>query len=267
MIELPDGTYELDATAPGLAPVRRQPLEVSPSSPPINMTLAIPSIRQEIVVTATRTDVPQSQVGSSTTVIRGSELDGEGIHSMADALRRVPGLTISQNGGTGQLASLFTRGGESDYTKVLIDGIPVNDPGGSFNFANLSVADIDRIEIVRGPQSALFGSDAMAGVIQIFTRRGSSEGLEPRPFLAVEGGSLATFRYEAGIEGKGNRLDYAASFARLDTDNDVQNGSFNSADRHREPRIQHVGEKPVAGGLPQRSGTRRRARPVGVSPA
>jgi vitamin B12 transporter len=227
VIELPDGTYELDATAPGLAPVRRQLLDVSPSSAPINITLAIPSIQQEIVVTATRTDVPHSQVGSSTTIVRGSELEGEGIHSMADALRRVPGLTISQSGGTGQLTSLFTRGGESDYTKVLIDGVPVNDPGGSFNFANLSIAGVDRIEIVRGPQSALFGSDAMAGVIQIFTRQGRSEGLEPRPFVALAGGSLATFGYEAGIEGKGNRLDYAASFARLDTDNDVQNGSFN----------------------------------------
>jgi vitamin B12 transporter len=227
-IELPDGTYELDATAPGLAPALRQPLEVSPSSTPIHITLAIPLIQQEIVVTATRTDVPQSQVGSSTTVIRGNELEGEGIHSMADALRRVPGLTLSQSGGTGQLVSLFTRGGESDYTKVLIDGIPVNNPGGSFNFANLSVAGIDRIEIVRGPQSALFGSDAMAGVIQIFTQHGRSEGLQPRPFVALEGGNLATFRYEAGIEGKGNRLDYAASFARLDTDNNVQNGSFNS---------------------------------------
>jgi len=228
MIELLDGMHEMDATASGLAPALRQPLEVSLSSPQIRIILSVPSIRQEIVVTATRTEVPQSQVGSSTTVIRGSELDGKGIYSMADALRLIPGLAVSQNGAPGQLASLFARGGESDYTKVLIDGIPVNDPGGSFNFANLSIADIDRIEIVRGPQSALFGSDAMAGVIQVFTRRGSSEGLEPRPFVAVEGGSLATFRYEAGIGGKGNRLDYAASFARLDTDNDVPNGSFNN---------------------------------------
>jgi len=229
MIELPDGKYDLDATAAGLAPVRRQHLEVGPASSPIRITLAIPSIRQEIVVTATRTDVPQSQVGSSTTVIRGSELAGHGIDTMADALRRIPGLAVAQNGAPGQLASLFVRGGESDYTKVLIDGIPVNDPGGSFNFADLSVADVERIEIVRGPQSALFGSDAMAGVIQIFTKRGSSEGLEPRPFVAVEGGNLATFRYEAGIEGKGDRLDYAASFSRLDTDNNVRNGSFNNA--------------------------------------
>jgi outer membrane cobalamin receptor len=227
--DLPDGDYRLDATASGLAPVRKQLLQVGPDTRLVLLTLEIPALQERIVVTATRTEAPLAQVGSSTTVIRGDELDRSGIDSVAEALRRVAGFTMVQNGGSGQLASLFTRGGESDYTKVLIDGIPVNSPGGSFNFANLSASSIDRIEIVRGPQSALFGSDAMAGVIQIFTRRGKSEGLEPRPFVAAEGGSNSTFRYEAGIEGRGERLDYAASFARYDTDNAVLNGSFNNA--------------------------------------
>jgi len=229
VLDLPDGDYNLDATAPGLAPLRQQPLEVRASTPPVSLTLEIPSVAMRIVVTATRTEVPIAQVGSSTTVIRGDELEREGIDSLAEALRRVAGLAVVQNGASGQLASLFIRGGDSDYTKVLIDGIPANDPGGSFNFANLAASSIDRIEIVRGPQSALFGSDAMAGVIQVFTRRGKSEGLEPRPSIAVEGGSFATLRYEAGIQGKGERLDYSASFARLDTDNNVLNGSFNDA--------------------------------------
>ena len=228
-LDLPDGAYTLDATAAGLAPIRHQSLEVGAATPPLSLTLEIPAIKESIVVTATRTEAPLAQIGSSTTVIRGDDLESAGIDSMAEALRRVAGLTLVQNGAVGQLASVFIRGGESDYTKGLIDGIPVNDPGGSFNFANLSAASIDRIEIVRGPQSALFGSDAMAGVIQIFTRRGTSEGLEPKPRIAVEGGSFATFRYEAGIGGKGERFDYAASFARLDTDNHVLNGSFNDA--------------------------------------
>jgi outer membrane cobalamin receptor len=227
ILNLPDGNYTLDATASGLAPLRRQPLEVGAATAPLRLTLEVPSIVEKIVVTATRTEAPLAQVGSSTTVIHGNELELEGTDSVVDALRHVAGVTIAQSGGNGQLSSLFIRGGESDYTKVLIDGIPVNDPGGSFNFANLSVSSIDRIEIVRGPQSALFGSDAMAGVIQIFTHRGTSEGLEPRPRISFEGGGLATFRYETGIEGKGERLDYSASFARLDTDNKVRNGSFN----------------------------------------
>jgi outer membrane cobalamin receptor len=228
-VSLPDGRFTLDATAAGLAPVRRQPVEIGPANTTISLKLEIPAIEQLIVVTATRTEAPVSQVGSSTTVLRRDELERAGIDSMTEALRTVAGLTIVQNGAPGQLSSLFLRGGESDYTKVLIDGIPVNDPGGSFNFANLSVSAIDRIEIVRGPQSALFGSDAMAGVIQVFTCRGTHEGLDPRPRIAVEGGSFGTFRYEAGISGKGERLDYSASFARLDTDNNVRNGSFNDA--------------------------------------
>lgn len=228
-LDLPDGDYTLDATASGLAPLRRQPLAVSTATSYVRLTLEIPAIEQQIVVTATRTEAPLAQVGSSTTVIHGDELARAGIDSVADALRRVAGLAVVQNGGGGQLASLFIRGGDSNYTKVLVDGIPVNDPGGGFNFANLSVSGIDRIEIVRGTQSALFGSDAMAGVIQIFTRRGTIEGLDPHPSIAIEGGSFATFRYKAGIGGKGERLDYAASFSRLDTDNNVLNGSFNDA--------------------------------------
>jgi outer membrane cobalamin receptor len=227
VLNLPDGNYTLDATASGLAPLRHQTLDVGAFTPPLRLMLEIPSIADKVVVTATRTEAPLAQVGSSTTVIQGNELELEGTDSVVDVLRRVAGLTIAQDGGNGQLASLFIRGGESDYTKILIDGIPVNDPGGSFNFANLSVSSIDRIEIVRGPQSTLFGSDATAGVIQIFTHRGASEGLDPRPRISLEGGSFATFRYEAGIEGKGERLDYSASFARLDTNNNVRNGSFN----------------------------------------
>jgi outer membrane cobalamin receptor len=136
-------------------------------------------------------------------------------------------LSVVQSGGTGQVTSLFARGGESDYIKILIDGIAMNEPGGSFNLANLSVADIDRIEIVRGPQSALFGSDAIAGVIQVFTHRGKSEGLSPKPRALVEGGTFASFRYAAGVEGKGKHVDYSASFTRSDTDNAVPNGASN----------------------------------------
>ncbi len=226
-LDLPDGNYFLEATFPGLAPISRHPLEVGPAAGSLSLTLQVPAITESIVVTATRTEAPVAQVGSSTTIIPGSELEREGVASVTDALRRVAGITMIQSGGNGQISSLFMRGGESDYTKVMIDGIPVNDPGGSFNFANLPVAGIDRIEIVRGPQSALFGSDAMTGVIQIITSRGTSEGLEPKPSLALEGGSFSTFRYQTGIGGRGEHLDYAATFARQDTDNNVLNGSFN----------------------------------------
>ncbi len=221
------GTYTISADVAGFAPLRERPLNVTSATAPVVLTLEIPSLKEEITVTATKTETPISQVGSSVTVVTGQELASEGISTVSEALRRVAGLTLVQSGGLGQVTSLFIRGGGSNYTKVMIDGIPVNEPGGTYNFANLSTTGIDRIEVVRGPQSALFGSDAVAGVVQIFTRRGTREGLSPKPSGFVEGGTFATYRYGGGIDGRGDRFDYALYLSRLDTDNNVANGSFN----------------------------------------
>jgi vitamin B12 transporter len=125
---------------------------------------------QDLVVTATRLPTPASDVPAGTTVISGDDLRERGVHFVVDALRDVPGMTIVQTGSYGAVTSLFLRGGESDYVKVLLDGVPLNLPGGSMNFANLTTDDLDRIEIVRGPASVLYGADAMSGVVQLFTR-------------------------------------------------------------------------------------------------
>lgn len=226
-VELKEGKYVVDAGLAGFAPLKGRPLEVSAATGPLDLQLQIPPVEQQIVVTATATVTPLAQVGSSTTIIDRDELARSGALTVSDALRRVAGVAVVRSGGMGQISSLFVRGGEAKYTKVLIDGIAVNEPGGSYNFANLSIADIDRIEIVRGPQSALFGSDATAGVIQVFTHRGNSEGLSPRPRVLIEGGTFASYRYAAGIEGSNKVMDYSASFTRSDTDNAVLNGSFN----------------------------------------
>jgi outer membrane cobalamin receptor len=226
--DLPEGRYTIEAQLAGFAPLVDYRLEVSASNPPVKLTLELPTIGDQVVVTATKSEAPLTQIGSDVTVIPGSDWNREGIATVAEGMRRVAGLTLMQSGGMGQLASLFVRGGNSDYTKVLLDGIPLNDPGGSYNFADLSTASIERVEIVRGPQSALFGSDAMSGTIQIFTRRGTSEGLSPKPGVVLEGGTFSTFRFGASIQGSNDRLDYTASFSRIDTDNNVLNGSFNN---------------------------------------
>jgi vitamin B12 transporter len=124
-----------------------------------------------VTVTATRVPVDARTTPASVTVITGEELRARGITRIADALRDVPGASVVQSGSFGAQTGLFLRGGESDYTKVLIDGVPVNDAGGSIDLAHLAVADVERIEILRGPGSVLWGSDAVTGVIQIFTRR------------------------------------------------------------------------------------------------
>lgn len=126
----------------------------------------------DMQVTATRVPSPVARVPAAITVLDGAELRRRGLVFVTDALRDVPGAMVVQTGSYGAVAGLFLRGGESDYTKVLVDGVPINNPGGALNLANLSLDDVERIEVVRGPVSVLHGADAMSGVIQIVTRKG-----------------------------------------------------------------------------------------------
>ncbi len=127
----------------------------------------------------------------------------------------MPGAHLVQGGPYGAAASLFVRGGESDYVKVLVDGVPVNQPGGFYDFASLTTDNVERIEILRGPGSVLYGSDAIAGVIQIVTRQGG-DGL--RLGAAAEGGSFGSARWEASALGGGDALGWSASLSRLTSD-------------------------------------------------
>lgn len=127
---------------------------------------------QPVVVTATRLPTSSSAVSQPVAVLNGDELRARGVLTVADALREAPGATVVQSGSYGGVTSVFLRGGESRYTKVLIDGTPINAVGGIQFFENLSLDNVDRIEVLYGPASALYGADAMSGVIQIFTKRG-----------------------------------------------------------------------------------------------
>src|SRR5205085_3629826 len=158
-----------------------------------------------VVVTATSTPLALNRVPASVTVLDGATLRAEGLTHVADALRQMPGMAVVQSGSYGAPTSLFTRGGQSNYTKVLVDGVPVNEPGGALDLGLLTLDDVERIEIVRGPTSVLYGSDAVAGVIQIFTRRG---GVRPRGSLDARGGSYGTYDAEinAGLPIPGGRV-------------------------------------------------------------
>ena len=128
---------------------------------------------EEVVVTATKFEQAISEVGSTVTIITQEEIEAMQARDVSEVIRQVPGLTVSEVGGRGSVASIFVRGGESDHILVLMDGIQINHSGGSFDASVLSTENIDRIEIVRGPQSALYGSEAVTAVIQIFTKKGS----------------------------------------------------------------------------------------------
>lgn len=143
------------------------------------VTPAVATAQQDslprVVITATRVDVSLGSAISATTVLDRPFIERTGIHDVAELLRLVPGVQVARSGGPGAQSSLFLRGGENDYVRVLIDGVPVNDPGGALDLAWLSVDDIERIEVVRGPASVLYGTDAVTGVVQLFTRRGARE--------------------------------------------------------------------------------------------
>lgn len=194
----------------------------------VTVVLAVAPVKEEVVVTATRTDVPSGQIGASTRVVSDDELQSRLLVPVSDALRATVGTTVARSGGVGTTTSLFVRGGESDYTKIFLDGIPLNEPGGFFDFTNLLAENLESVEIVRGPQSALFGSDAVAGVVQLFTRRGRAETRRPRFVVGLEGGNLATWRGRVGLSGATGRFDYSLAGARFSTDNRSPNNAFHN---------------------------------------
>ncbi len=166
---------------------------------------------QTIVVTATRIPTPQLELGSSVTVVTAADIDARQERTFADVLKDIPGLNVVQTGGPGAETSVFMRGTNSNHTKVFIDGIDVSDPSnatGAFDFGQLLTQDIARVEVLRGPQSGLYGSDAIGGVINIITKSGSG----PAQFTgAIEGGSFSTFNQAGTASGSVGGFNYSAS--------------------------------------------------------
>ena len=166
-----------------------------------------------IVIGATRLPTPLDEVATSVTVITDEDIERTQARSLPDALRTVPGLNLVQTGGPGGTTSVFMRGTNANHTKVLVDGIDVSDPSaGGFDLAHMLVGDVERIEVLRGPQSGLYGSDAIGGVINIITKRGEGPA---RMTVAGEAGSFGTFNQAASLRGAGQRYDYAFNLGHL----------------------------------------------------
>jgi len=186
-------------------------------------------LSDSIVVTANRSGTHLREIASSVTIITREDIERSQAVMLSDLLRTVPGVDIVQSGGVGSITSAFLRGANSNHTLVLLDGIKLNDPSspsGAVDFSNLRVDDIERVEILRGPQSVLYGSDAIGGVIQLFTKEGAGK---PSLTISSEVGSLGTVYEQLDVSGSTNRLGYSASIARLDTDGissaDIRDGA------------------------------------------
>ena len=169
---------------------------------------------EEIVVSATRIATPIDEIGSSVTVITDDEIARNQERTLPDALQTVPGLNIVQTGGPGGRTAVFLRGSNSNQTKVIIDGIDANDPSqdGAFDFGQTATWGLSRVEVLRGPQSSLYGSDAIGGVINLVTKKGEG----PPSFTgSLEGGSFETFNQMASASGSIRRFNYSFNVAHF----------------------------------------------------
>ena len=181
--------------------------------------------RHDVVVTATRIETPSKEVASSITVITRADLDRTKRSTVLDVLEDVVGTAAVRSGGIGAAASLMIRGGNSEHTLVLLDGVEINDPmnpSRSCDLAHIALDQVERIEVLRGPQSTLFGSDALGGVVNIITRTGEGR---PRWSLYGSGGSLSTAESRLGISGSSRRVAYSLGASYL------QSGGISAADK------------------------------------
>ena len=191
------------------------------------ITLALAGATQSVVVTATRTQTTPEEAGVSATLVTREELAERDYPALSDLLRDIPGVQIANYGGRGALAQVFTRGAQRTGTLVLLDGVPLNDPGGEMNLAHLTSGAIDRVEVVRSPESALFGAEASAAVVQLFTRRGDAESNRPHMTASYERGDFQTDRWLTGVTGGlCNRIDYSFSADQLHTAGEYPNSFY-----------------------------------------
>ncbi len=169
----------------------------------------------DVVVTANKYPTPSYEIANSITVIDSQEIADKNYNNVINLLNDVPGVSITQQGGPGELSSVYIRGGNADYTMVLIDGVEANmtnDPTDTYDFSNLSTDNIQRIEVLRGPQSTLYGSDALSGVINIITKKGKGQ---PKLNLFSEGGTYNTYKAGAALNGSYNIFNYSVSLSKF----------------------------------------------------
>jgi vitamin B12 transporter len=191
---------------------------------PLAVLAAFPALAQtpsdralpEVVVTATRVEQPLTDVVADVTIIDRSVIERSGATGLADVLARVPGLQFARNGGPGTTTSVYLRGAESRFTAVFVDGVRVDSQStGGASWSAIPLSQIDRVEVVRGPAAAVYGSDALGGVIQIFTRKGESA---LAPTIEFGLGSHGTMKFDASLSGSKGSVDYALGLARETSD-------------------------------------------------
>jgi vitamin B12 transporter len=231
-----DGTYQLALPSSGRYSVRVSAATFQATTTPaaffsasskleLNVTFATQTLTQQVTVTATGTPIPEAQTGASITVLPAEDFRFE--PELQDPLRLIPGALVTQVGQIGGTSGLSIRGATTDANKVLIDGVPANSIGGAVEFANLANVGFDSVEVLREPNSALYGSDALAGVVSVRSSRGTT----PLPLFTYSGdaGNFGTYRNEVTAGTVYRQFDLYSAFARLDTRNNIPNSEFHNA--------------------------------------
>ncbi|HXY13772.1 MAG TPA: TonB-dependent receptor [Terriglobales bacterium] len=221
---IPDGSYQLRILAQGFAP---QTLDLRPSAELLTVKLNLAPAAETVVVTATRTPVPAEISGSQVESVSGEQLATMQPVAANDALRFLPGAIVNTAGQRGGLASLFVRGGDSTYNKVIVDGVTINEPGGTFDFGNLPMSEADQMEFLRGAQSTLYGSDAMTSVVQVWTRNGSTRIPELR--LGADGGNFSTANGYASLAAARGPFDYNLFADQFNTQGQGVNNAYSNS--------------------------------------
>ena len=190
----------------------------------LDQSLELSPLSSSVVVSAEAEPILVDQTTASVSVITKDEIDARQSVMVTDALLFAPGVAIGRTGPEGGTASTFLNGGNSNFTKVLVDGTPINPPGGAVDFSSLSLDNIDKVEIVRGAESAIYGTDAVSGVIQLFTHRGETR--IPEFSVFAEGGNFSSGRGGGQLSGLLGAFDYSAAASYLSTDGQGPNDAF-----------------------------------------
>jgi outer membrane cobalamin receptor len=222
--EVQSDTYQVRVLAPGFAV---KTADVSPSVEMVTVELELAPAAESVVVTATRSPVLSEAAGADVESLSGGQIQVMNPVSADDAIRFLPGAVVNTAGQQGGLSSLFVRGGDSTYNKVIVDGVTVNEPGGTFDFGTLPMTEADHMEFVRGAQSTLYGSDAMTSVVQVWTRTGSTATPELR--FGADGGNFSTANGYASLAGAYQRFDYNAFAEQFNTSGEGVNNAYSNS--------------------------------------
>jgi len=217
------GSYRLVANVPGFSASTADVEIREDQTASVDLHLEVSAVEQQVVVSASLEGSLAPQLGSSVSTVSDQEIDDRGAQNVTDILRGIPGVALDDTGRRGGATGAFIRGGDSDYSLVMVDGIQLNEFGGYFDFSPLPADGVERVEVTRGAESALFGSNAVTGVVNIVTTRGEGP---PHFDFQAEGGNFTTRRFVAGGSGLTRGLSWAYDLSRLDTGGTVTNDSY-----------------------------------------